>query len=601
MATTTTFQIPSNIKHISDYTNELPKNCLFDKGITGCGGTTLAITNNEHYIICVPFVNLIDCKTAQHKGLFAVKANVTIASIKAYIKQAKTIKIMVTYDSLSKVINALGSRVNEVNLLVDELHLLFNQYTFRKQAITYVLSNYTAFKSYCFMTATMIKEKYTLKELKHLPIIRYQWAKVIDTKVNSIRCKNVDAVVNNMIAQHLESKDKANLYFFINSIDFINNVCKTLNLNSDMARMICSKDNTAKKVLPISSITSEPKKINFITSTAFEGCDLLDANGKTIIVSEGNKTHTLVDISTSLVQICGRIRNSKYNDNVFHLYSSTRYTDVSVEENEQRKQQGIKEAYHVIEQFNKLDAYSYGIIKEVDSLYLYKNDGKWEFDENAVLIDMYNFEMCNGIYSFRNRMSDEYIAKGYKVDATEDDRKRIEQTDDAIEKSKAFKFKDFVQTINEEQSKDAPEFNMYLQAIKEQAFIKYPFLKDAINKLGFGKIGTLNYNQTAIKKELINQSKDTVNKKAYQVAKLLHIKSGDFYTNAELKDKLTEIYKTVGINKTAKATDIKEWYEVKESKMTIKVKDKKDKTKFTYKRVNGVSIICPKVVIKQTI
>ena len=49
----TNFNIPSNIKYINDYTNVLPKNCLFDKGATGCGGTTLAITNDEDYIICL--------------------------------------------------------------------------------------------------------------------------------------------------------------------------------------------------------------------------------------------------------------------------------------------------------------------------------------------------------------------------------------------------------------------------------------------------------------------------------------------------------------------------------------------------------------------
>ena len=437
------------------------------------------------------------------------------------------------------------------------------------------------------MTATMIKEKYTLKELKHLPIIRYEWDKVIDTKVNSVRCNDDKTTVNNMISQHLKSKNKANLYFFSNSIEFIKNVCKTLNLDDDSARMFCSKDNTAKKVLPISSINSDPKKINFITSTAFEGCDLKDADGLTIIVSEGNKTHTLVDISTSLVQICGRIRNSKHNDTVYHLYSSTRYTDVTVEENEQRAIQGIKEAYHTINEFNKLDEPTYNIIKEVDSLYLYKNDGRWEFDENAVLIDMYNFEMCNGIYSFINILNEEYKAKGYNGNELSDFAERIKQTNKAVNDTKKYSFKDYVQTIKEEQSKDAPEFNMYLQAIKEQAFIKYPFLKDAISKLGFGTMGTLNYNQKAIKKELINLSKDTVNRKTYQMAKLLQIKSGDFYTNEQLKDKLTEIYKTVGINKAAKASDLNEWFETKTAQRTIK-----------NKLVNCVSIVCPKVIVR---
>ena len=100
-------------------------------------------------------------------------------------------------------------------------------------------------------------------------------------------------------------------------------------------------------------------------------------------------------------------------------------------------------------------------------------------------------------------------------------------------------------------------------------------------------MGTLNYNQKAIKKELINLSKDTVNRKTYQMAKLLQIKSGDFYTNEQLKDKLTEIYKTVGINKAAKASDLNEWFETKTAQRTIK-----------NKRVNGVSIVCPKVIVR---
>ena len=33
---------------------DLPHNCIFNKVITGCGGTTIAITNSENYVIAVP-------------------------------------------------------------------------------------------------------------------------------------------------------------------------------------------------------------------------------------------------------------------------------------------------------------------------------------------------------------------------------------------------------------------------------------------------------------------------------------------------------------------------------------------------------------------
>ena len=34
---------------------ELPKNCLFNKGKIGCGGTSLAIESDMPYVIAVPF------------------------------------------------------------------------------------------------------------------------------------------------------------------------------------------------------------------------------------------------------------------------------------------------------------------------------------------------------------------------------------------------------------------------------------------------------------------------------------------------------------------------------------------------------------------
>ena len=46
---------------------ELPVNCLFDKTITGCGGTELALTNGKHTIIAMPFVNLVDNKVNQEQ------------------------------------------------------------------------------------------------------------------------------------------------------------------------------------------------------------------------------------------------------------------------------------------------------------------------------------------------------------------------------------------------------------------------------------------------------------------------------------------------------------------------------------------------------
>ena len=42
---------------------DLPHNTIFNKVITGCGGTTIVLFNGENYVIAVPTTELITNKT----------------------------------------------------------------------------------------------------------------------------------------------------------------------------------------------------------------------------------------------------------------------------------------------------------------------------------------------------------------------------------------------------------------------------------------------------------------------------------------------------------------------------------------------------------
>ena len=57
--------IPKGIKYLNEIMTELPVNCLFDKGKTACGGTSVAIENDKNTIIAMPYVNVIKNKVAQ--------------------------------------------------------------------------------------------------------------------------------------------------------------------------------------------------------------------------------------------------------------------------------------------------------------------------------------------------------------------------------------------------------------------------------------------------------------------------------------------------------------------------------------------------------
>ena len=124
------------------------------------------------------------------------------------------------------------------------------------------------------------------------------------------------------------------------------------------------------------------KRINFYTSTCFEGCDIYDPDGMTYIVSDGRRANTLVDISTLFTQICGRIRNSRYQDRVTHIFSTTRYSqDVSLNER-----------------------------------YIRVEGNRLLVDRNLVNKDIVNFKICRHIYRHYTNLKDALRNGGYTID-----------------------------------------------------------------------------------------------------------------------------------------------------------------------------------------
>ena len=131
-----------------------------------------------------------------------------------------------------------------------------------------------------------------------------------------------------LITDKLNDKIYGNLHIFVNSVKFIAGVLKRIDISPDDIRIVCanSKENERKlSGYKIGKPSDALCKINFYTSTCFEGCDIFDKDGKTYIISEGRNPHTLYDISTLFIQIIGRIRDSKYRNNIVHVVSNTQY------------------------------------------------------------------------------------------------------------------------------------------------------------------------------------------------------------------------------------------------------------------------------------
>lgn len=552
--------IPVKVKYLSDYIEDLPHNCILDKGKVGAGGTQVAITNMENYIIAVPFLSLIENKVKQHKNLFGVHGKTKVKDIKSYLESdAHPKKIMVTYDSLCKLTPYVNTK--DFRLLIDEYHLLFTNYSFRHEAVKCVLNNFNLYKSYTFMTATLLEEDFVLSELKHIPIVEYQWQNVQEVTIHALKCeKSVVPTVLNIINQHLENKIEGDAHFFVNSVEFIEEIIKFLKLNSENTRIIYSQYNKHKVSLPNSKTTDEVKKINFYTSSCFEGVDIYSPEGRIYVVSDKSKSHTLVDISTSMQQICGRIRKTIYATDIMHIYTTTRYNiDISYEEYKEHIKEDISKSKQMVDTLNNLDDFIKSKISLKQESYVSQRNELYIFDDNLVKIDLYNFKVTKHLYRLRINLLNEYDKSGYKSNNNAPENLKALMKED-------FKITDKFKEVVQECKKGDSDYLLW-------AFKQYDFLHEAIKYLGYDKIEEMEYNKIRIKRSLTLFSHKSVSDKIrMQLSTYSDISMGQFISHDRLKAIFYQIYKELNLPKAPKSVDIQEYYKTKSAKKTIKGK-----------------------------
>lgn len=530
-----------------DLMESLPENCLFDKGRIGCGGTSLALECPEPYVVCVPFVSMIDNKVRQYsmggrgkRSVLKVAEGVSVQQIQDYVQSQEVPKIMVTYDSLGKVSSAID--VSGLRLLVDEYHLLFQQYSFRRNAVRTVLAEYRKYKSFTFMTATPLDDDFILEELKGLPVVRQEWDDVADVKVSMVQCADVVSATASLVRKFLDGTEKGNGYFFVNSVDFI---CKMLDrvpeLEEENCKIVYSKTNSKTLRLERGDLLSPPVKVTFLTSTVFEGSDIYDRDGRIIIVSDPSRSSTLVDISTSVQQICGRIRNSRYIGEMTHLYGKTRYNSISYDEFAVMMSDCEELSRRYAVQLNTLDDDVRARIPETMQVYVVVNDdGLYEYDANKKKIDLYNYKVVNGLYRCRAYLTDEYSRCGIQVEHSEN-----EYVERAVRVRRSFK------DIVEQYAKTG--------VLKPEDILRYPLLEEALRMLGVKGIRALGHSQKAVRLKMLRMSDKSL---WYKVAKRMYAKLqvGKGYTGMQLKRALQSAYDELGIPDTAKGVDVSRYF-----------------------------------------
>lgn len=574
--TTTTIPIPKGTIFLCDAIPHLPVNCIFNKGATGCGGTTIALVNHTPTVVCVPYRALVDNKVVQSTRnntlypyeIFGVHGDVTNANLSHYISRAVVPKILVTYDSLKRVMELINP--SNFHIVIDEYHCLFTQYSFRANAAMTVLENYKSFGSFTFMTATPIEEEFKLDELKDIDVVEAKWEDSLPVLVHVVKNKNgVEKTIKHQISRILRGDFEGNYYFFVNSVKFIKKMIDNCSLTNLNCRVIYSNSNDTKLGVARGRSTDEPKKINFITSSAFEGVDFYDEDGKIVIVSDGNRSNTLIDISTQFLQIAGRIRNSKYRGHIWHVLSHTRYSGkLSYTEFRKMVHADIKKEQEIVAQLDHMQDL------DVKMNCALKMDFKfYRVDEmtrsiqqnlNASKIDLYNYQILNSDYHSMTNLAGKYaknklqVIWGYTASNPElipmDDVTTLKQTVEELKRLNDFRPGLFS--------------NYNYESYKAASISKFDFLNEALTVLGFEGMASLKYHTANIKRKIIQLTpKTSETSDLGRVSEMLHLSKtfskGKVVTRAEIKLLLNSCYSDLGIAKKGTSKDIETYYHVK--------------------------------------
>lgn len=551
--------------------NDLPHNCIFNKVRTGCGGTTIALGNEENYVIAVPTTELIVNKLNSTENLFGFYGNYTPILKKnliSYTGKKGVKKIMCTYDKLPLLVELINAM--EYRLLVDEYHNLLKQYSFRSNAINGVLDNFRKFKSFCFMSATIIDVEFKPEVLNDVPEYVADWKEEQNLYITPIKTNKPYQLVKNFIDHYLlqsyiivgEHKSYE-AFFFINSVKSIASIIKKCGLTNDNCRVICANDDKGenkKKLgdIEISNSLSPNKMFTFITSKSFEGADFFSETGLCFVISETNVKHTIISIDLDIPQIAGRIRNKEnpFKNKVIHIFN-TKADDsyISYEEYREAQLKELEIAKERVSMFNQLspEAQKQQAKETKNSTYIRYVNGKFEVNDRMIKYKLFEYKLIHQIYSSGDGIEQAYEKEGFSS-------KKIKWHHIKNEEINRYsKSESFLETFKRY---DALQFSFdNARALIEQ---KYPFITEAKRILGSKEICRLR-TITAVKEAL--RAAKLANKPNHnEMFKLLkpEIQIGKFY----LKLELDEICEKFGL----KIKDLKEWYNIKN---TTKWIDKK--------------------------
>jgi hypothetical protein len=562
------------IKYDAEYASQVMTTIPYgyiDKTLCGVGLSSVALENNEHVILAVPSVPLINNKIVQYPNerfsgrVFGVQAGVTSADIEEYVKSTTIVKIMVSYDSLHKVEHLLSF----CRLIVDESNRLTSykklkaksKKTLGKDVITKLFSIAEKYKdTVSFLSATPIPLEYMPKWISEIPQIKIEWNNTVKAQPILMQRTYPYSALTHEIIKPMVENDEIDIagvkvkkaIIFVNSISAIMNTLKNTGVNPDDVRVVMGDTVANDVALKDYSRLSTPNKLTkftFVTGSGFDGIDLHDEDAISIVVSNTDKSYHLVDISTDLKQAISRQRNKKnpnYGKYIF-LYNQTVFdkTEKEMLDLLDVKYKELVDAiylWEVAKKDNRRQGFKYTKENPDFVAYTIFNDETEEYtiDEDTFQADRY--------FILEVRRSFE---KGFDIRGVIDGDNHL--TIAPIELPKNVTYDELVDYFKDNYNKktNTIDWGSYSTRIDWIKIITTTMQM-------YGKVWKDITHANAMIKNYLNPygKVSTIIKKSFS--------TGKRYTRKEVKETLTRIYKEEDINRVAKHTDLYEFFDMKE-------------------------------------